>query len=546
MICKLRISNFALIESLELDLKAGFTALTGETGSGKSILLHAFSFIMGDRTNVSIVGGYSKKAIVEVYMQSREAEKVFFEQHNLDFEPITIVRRELVKGGKSRAFINDSPVSLAILKKFTHDKILIHSQYNTYELKSKNTQLALYDLLAGIQGDVEKYTNSYRNYLTLKEELNQLQNDLDLKSSNIDYNRFLLDELTRIPLETKDFDELESDLFKLENAEEIKEVLFRIQDFNSEHGIYTSIKELIGKLDKLTTSDSELIDIKKRLDQISIEIQELSRDSSNLSDSIAEDPELKIQLLQGLDEFNRLLAKHQVSSQAELLEIKEKLRHSSSDLEAQKEHVQKVKVKLQKIESQVQADASRIHTLRMASHDQITSLLSEQLISLKLPHTEIKFEMYKGELSDTGITRLNLLFSANSGHPKIEIENAASGGELSRFMLALLKLISEKRNMPSILFDEIDSGVSGDVANKIGMLLKKMGLNTQLLVISHLPQVVSKAQHHLKVSKSVRNKTTLTSVFELNDEDRVEEIARLMSGENVTKTAIETAKSLMN
>jgi len=546
MITKLRISNFALIESLELDLKAGFTILTGETGSGKSILLQAFSFIMGDRSSVSIIGGYSKKAIVEAHLQSREEDKVFFEKHNLDYEPITIVRRELVKGGKSRAFINDSPVSLAILKKFTHDKILIHSQYNTYELRSKKTQLALYDLLAGLQDDVERFTLSYRSYLTLKEELNELQNDLDLKSSDIDYNRFLLDELTRIPLETKDFNELESDLFKLENAEEIKQVLFRIQDFNSEHGVYSSIKELIGKLDKLTNSDSELVDIKNRLDQISIELQELSRDSSRLSDSIIENPEQKIQLLQGLDEFNRLLAKHQVSSQEELLGIKEKLSHSSSDLETQKERVQQAELELQRIESQVQADASRIHTLRMASHNQITSLLSEQLVSLKLPHTEIEFEMYKGELSDTGITGLNLLFSANSGHPKIEIENAASGGELSRFMLALLKLISEKRNMPSILFDEIDSGVSGDVANKIGILLKKMGLNTQLLVISHLPQVVSKAEHHLKVTKSVHNKATITSVLELNDEDRVEEVARLMSGENVTKTAIETAKSLMN
>jgi len=546
MITKLRISNFALIESLELDLKAGFTILTGETGSGKSILLQAFSFIMGDRSSVSIIGGYSKKAIVEAHLQSREEDKVFFEKHNLDYEPITIVRRELVKGGKSRAFINDSPVSLAILKKFTHDKILIHSQYNTYELRSKKTQLALYDLLAGLQDDVERFTLSYRSYLTLKEELNELQNDLDLKSSDIDYNRFLLDELTRIPLETKDFNELESDLFKLENAEEIKQVLFRIQDFNSEHGVYSSIKELIGKLDKLTNSDSELVDIKNRLDEISIELQELSRDSSRLSDSIIENPEQKIQLLQGLDEFNRLLAKHQVSSQEELLGIKEKLSHSSSDLETQKERVQQGELELQRIESQVQADASRIHTLRMASHNQITSLLSEQLVSLKLPHTEIEFEMYKGELSDTGITGLNLLFSANSGHPKIEIENAASGGELSRFMLALLKLISEKRNMPSILFDEIDSGVSGDVANKIGILLKKMGLNTQLLVISHLPQVVSKAEHHLKVTKSVHNKATITSVLELNDEDRVEEVARLMSGENVTKTAIETAKSLMN
>jgi DNA repair protein RecN (Recombination protein N) len=546
MISKLRISNFALIESLELDLKAGFTILTGETGSGKSILLNAFSFIMGERTSVSIVGSYSKKAIVEVHIQSRPEEKTFFESHNLDYEPVTIVRRELVKGGKSRAFINDSPVSLTVLKKFTHGKILIHSQYNTYELRSKKTQLELYDLLAGLQDEVERYSDSYRNYIALKEKLNELQVDLNLKSNDIDYNRFLLDELNKIPLETLNFNELEGDLFKLENAEEIKEVLCRIEDFNSENGIYTSIKELVSKLDKLTSSDSELNDIKERLGQISIELKELSRDSSYLSDSIVEDPEQKSELLHRLDDFNRLLAKHQVASQEELLGIKKNLTSSSSDLEGQREGVKKAELELQKNEDHLQTEALKIHQSRIDAHDQISALLSEQLVSLKLPHTEIEFEMYKGELSDTGITGLNLLFSANSGQAKIEIENAASGGELSRFMLALLKLISEKRNMPSILFDEIDSGVSGDVADKIGVLLKNMGLNTQLLVISHLPQVVSKAQQHLMVTKSILNKITQTSVNELNEDERVEEIARLMSGENVTKTAIETAKSLMN
>ena len=546
MICKLRISNFALIESLELDLKGGFTILTGETGSGKSILLNSFSFIMGERASVSIVGSYSKKAIVEVHIQSRTEEKTFFENHNLDYEPVTIVRRELVKGGKSRAFINDSPVSLAVLKKFTHDKILIHSQYNTYELRSKKTQLGLYDLLAGLQNEVELYSDSYRHYLAFKEELNQLQNDLNLKSSDMDYNRFLLDELTKIPLETLDFNELERDLFKLENAEDIKEVLYRVQDFNAENGIYTSIKELVSKLDKLTTSDSELNDIKERLSQVSIELKELSRDSCHLSDSIVEDPEQKIQLLHRLDEFNRLLAKHQVASQAELLSIKTKLINSSSDLTAQRERVKKGESELLELEGRIQTEALNIHQARIAAHDQISDLLSKQLVELKLPHTQIEFEMFQEKLSDTGITGLNLLFSANLGQAKIEIENAASGGELSRFMLALLKLISEKRNMPSILFDEIDAGVSGDVAEKIGVLLKNMGLNTQLMVISHLPQVVSKAQHHFMITKSVFKKTTIIAVNELNEEERIEEIARLMSGENVTKAAIETAKSLMN
>ena len=546
MISKLRISNFALIEHLELDLKNGFTIVTGETGSGKSILLNAFSLMLGERASTTVVGSYSKKAVVEIQISSIDEDKSFFEKHNLDIEQLNLVRREVVKDGKSRAFINDTPVSLAVLKEFTINKLLIHSQYNTYELKSKRTQLELYDSLTGHTAQVHSYTEGFNRLLNHRDVLNELVKEFNKKSKDTDYNKFLLEELGSLRLDHRNYKQIESELFKLENADEIREALFKIQGFNEEQGVYSSIKDILKQLDKLSSTDSELGGLYERLKQVSIDIKEISNESGYIVDSIEDDQERKTELLNQLDEYNRVLLKHKVGSQEELQNMRIKLSSSTEDIRGLDSKINELKAELQKMEESVVKEAESLHLSRLNAQSQISNSISKELISLKLPHTDIYFEMNKGDLNDRGITQLNLLFSANLGHPKIEIEKAASGGELSRFMLALLKLISESKSMPTILFDEIDSGVSGDVANKIGQLLKNMGVNTQLLVISHLPQVAAKAKQHLMVHKQVINKNTVTSVEQLNEGKRIKEIARLMSGENVTKSAIETAKSLMN
>ena len=546
MIRKLRISNFALIEHLELDLKSGFTIVTGETGSGKSILLNAFSLMMGERASTSIVGTYSKKAIVELHIANREEDALFFKTHNLDVEGITILRREVVKDGKSRAFINDTPVSLSVLKEFTTDKLLIHSQYNTYELKSKQTQLELYDSLTGLTKEVKKYSQVYHLLLQKRESLNKMIIEFRQKSKDVDYNQFLIDELNSLHLDSRKYKSIEADLFKLENGDEIKDVLYQIQAFNEENGTYSNIRNILKQLDKLESVDTEITDLRDRLNKVTLEIQELANESGFILDSVIDDPERKMELTSQWDGFNRMLLKHKVNNQEDLLRIHDRLSISTGSLLDLESDIAKRREVLNKLEKDVGHQADTIHKSRIGSQNKISDLIKGELKSLKLPHTEVFFEMSKGALCDTGITQLNLLFSANLGHPKIEIEKAASGGELSRFMLALLKLISESRNMPTILFDEIDSGVSGDVAQKIGHLLKNMGINTQLIVISHLPQVASKAKQHLRVHKNIVNKITSTFVDELNNEERIREIARLMSGENVTKSAIETAKALMN
>ncbi|MDC1244864.1 AAA family ATPase [Crocinitomicaceae bacterium] len=546
MIKKLRISNFALIEHLELELKNGFTIVTGETGSGKSILLNAFSLMLGERASSSVVGNYSKKAIVEFHLTSEAQDKVFFDKHQLDFDETIILRREVVKDGKSRVFINDTPVSLAILREFTTDKLLIHSQYNTYELKSKQTQLELYDSLAGNTQKIEAFSKLYQKLLLQRDNYNKLVRDFKKQSEDSDYSQFLFDELNKLSLDSKDYEKIESELYKLDNIDSIKGALYKIQGFSEENGFYTGIKETLKQLEKIDSPGSELEDITMRLSAISIELKELSNESESIIDSLVDDPERRGGLLSSLDEYNRLLQKHKVGSQNELKSIRDGLSDNSLSLIDLDSKIKQMNRNLKETEDSVQSQAEALHSSRLDAQKNLSERIVNELKSLKLPHTKILFKMEKGALNEMGITELKLLFSANIGHPQIEIEKAASGGELSRFMLALLKLISESRKMPTILFDEIDSGVSGDVAQKIGQLLKNMGVKTQLLVISHLPQVASKAQQHLMVHKDIANDKTITSVDVLDMDKRILEIARLMSGENVTQSALDTAKSLMN
>ncbi|MDB4682608.1 DNA repair protein RecN [Crocinitomicaceae bacterium] len=545
MISKLRISNFALIEHLELDLNNGFTIVTGETGSGKSILLNAFSLMLGERASSSVVGNYSNKAIVEFHLVTRAKDKHFFDKFQLDFEEPTILRREVVKDGKSRVFINDTPVSLAILKEFTSDKLLIHSQYNTYELKSKQTQLELYDSLAGNTQKVEAFSTLYQKLLVQRDNYNKLVREFKKQSEDSDYSQFLFDELNKLNLDSKDYEKIEAELYKLDNIDSIKDALYQVKGFNEENGFYANIKEALKKLDKIDSPGSELEDITRRLTEVSIELKELSNDSESIIDALVDDPEKREELLTSLDEYNRMLQKHKVGSQQELKSIRDGLSDNSLSLIDLDSKIKQMSRSLKETEDAVQNLAESLHKNRVEAQENLSERIVKELKSLKLPHTKIHFKMEKGSLNEMGITELNLLFSANLGHPQIEIEKAASGGELSRFMLALLKLISESRKMPTILFDEIDSGVSGDVAQKIGQLLKNMGIKTQLLVISHLPQVASKAQHHLMVHKDIIENKTITSVDVLDMDKRVLEVARLMSGENVTQSALDTAKSLM-
>jgi len=545
MIQKLRISNFALIEDLDLELNKGFTVLTGETGSGKSILLNAFTLLLGERAHVSLVGPYGKKAIVEAKLSASLDDKLFFKQHNLDYDQVILLRREIVRDGKSRAFINDSPVSLAILKAFSIQKLMVHSQYNTFELKSKAKQLELYDLLSGNEDKVESFSHLYDDYNAFSEKLEALKTKYKKLNQDRDYNLFLREEIESLRLSEIDYQQLEGELFKHDNAEEIQSILVEVSDFTSDGGVYSKVKSFIYRLERLGAKDQSLKDLLERLRSLEDELGQVTSEASYYIDSIEVDSDRKDFVTKQWDEFNRLLLKHNLSNQQELILFFDKLSKSAHNLDELLQNIEEMEVKLEVMEAELIKSAENLHSERLKWRTKIIESLQSDLVQLKLAETKLDFQIDKSTLKRTGITDLSMMFSANKGFDMIEIENAASGGELSRLMLALLKQISVLKKMPSILFDEIDSGVSGDVADKIGVLLHKMGIQSQLLVISHLPQVASKAAAHLMVEKKQGIDRTNTYVRHLSQKDRVHEIARLMSGENVTTAALETAKSLM-
>ena len=546
MIQKLRISNFALIQDLELDLNDGFTVLTGETGSGKSILLNAFSLLLGERAHSSLVGAYGKKAIVEATIDALPSDKTFFELNNLDFEKTIIVRREIVKDGKSRAFINDSPVGLNTLKAFSSKKLMVHSQYNTFELKSKNTQLELYDLLSGNEEKVNEFIALFDAFQEHKEALSSLKRKLEKSNKDNDYNQFLREEIEALNLDEVNYNELEGELFKLENADDIRSILNQTTQFTEENGIYASVKEYIFRLEKLGAKDKTLTEILDRLYNLENDISYIASESSYYTDSMENDPERKIHVVKLWDEYNRLLLKHNLSNQLDLVELLSNLSDKQDNLDALKSLITRSEKEFVLLSNKLIDFAEKLHESRERAQQRIADQLKSELEKLKLPETKFDFEIIKSELKRTGITDLSMVFSANKGYKMIGIENAASGGELSRLMLALLKIISEEKKMPTILFDEIDSGVSGDVADKIGLLLKQMGIQSQLIVISHLPQVASKAGSHLVVEKRDVEALTRTFVRVLNEKERIHEVARLMSGSDITKAALSNAKSLMN
>ena len=546
MIQKLRISNFALIQDLELDLNDGFTVLTGETGSGKSILLNAFSLLLGERAHSSLVGAYGKKAIVEATIDALPSDKTFFELNNLDFEKTIIVRREIVKDGKSRAFINDSPVGLNTLKAFSSKKLMVHSQYNTFELKSKNTQLELYDLLSGNEEKVNEFIALFDAFQEHKEALSSLKRKLEKSNKDNDYNKFLREEIEALNLDEVNYNELEGELFKLENADDIRSILNQTAQFTEENGIYASVKEYIFRLEKLGAKDKTLTEILDRLYNLENDISYIASESSYYTDSMENDPERKIHVVKLWDEYNRLLLKHNLSNQLDLVELLSNLSGEQDNLDALKSLITRSEKEFVLLSNKLIDFAEKLHESRERAQQRIADQLKSELEKLKLPETKFDFEIIKSELKRTGITDLSMVFSANKGYKMIGIENAASGGELSRLMLALLKIISEEKKMPTILFDEIDSGVSGDVADKIGLLLKQMGIQSQLIVISHLPQVASKAGSHLVVEKRDMEALTRTFVRVLNEKERIHEVARLMSGSDITKAALSNAKSLMN
>ncbi len=547
MLAALRISNFALIDEVELNFQSGYTVLTGETGSGKSILLHALQLILGERAELSVIGPSSPKAIVEANFSLNESYLSFFEEHDLDYDANTIIRREIAKEGKSRAFINDVPVSLQTLKLLTSRLVQIHSQYNTLELRSKSFQLELIDVLTGLIPERKSFDKKYASYESLSKELKSLDEHYHAAVQAEDYDRFILDELQELSLDSMDFTQLEIDITRMENASQILQVFGEISHLTAENGIYEQLYRIKTSVIKQSNYDPQLMSMKERLDSVLLELKELALEADDAIDQLDVNESDKALLLEKWNAFNKILNKHRFSSADDLKAMYDQLTSKLNSLEELLKSCSKKRAEYEQLKNELWKDAQLLHEQREQRIPAILAVLQDRLKELKLPHTTLRFDLcLQSDLNRTGCTGVEFLFSANYGIEAVPIEKAASGGELSRLMLALQQLISEKQSLPTIFFDEIDTGVSGDVALKMGQLLEKMGRTVQLMAISHLPQVAARAGHHMVVAKELRNERMQTTVRTLESSERPEEIARLMSGEVITEAALQNALNLLS
>ncbi|MCR9173341.1 MAG: DNA repair protein RecN [bacterium] len=549
MIRSLRIDNFALIEQAQIRFQSGFTVITGETGSGKSILLNALQLILGERANFQVIGTTRDKSVVEAEIDITHFNiKTFFEENELDYFDTTIVRREIYKQGRSRAFINDIPVQLNVLKQFSSKLIHIHSQYNTLELKDKEYQLRLLDVLSGNLEARNSYSSKFRSHQETKRRLSSLQESYAEAAQKQDYNSFQLEEIQALQLEATDYEQMQSKLNQAENAQDIQAAYAAIiEAIDGESGLDDLMNRLLSTGLQDIKGDVRLEEFKSRLKSVRIELKDISSDAESGMETEDLDPEQLAVLAEKMDAFNKVLFKHRLQNQEQLLELERELTGSNKSLDDLKEEMDQLESSLKREEEELKSLAAALHKHRLTHAPKISEAIRASLDALKLPDTVLEFQLTKSsELTKWGSSQLEILFSPNKGIPAVPIHAAASGGELSRVMLALQNLLSKKEQLQTVLFDEIDTGVSGDVAQKMGQLLQNMGESMQVIAITHLPQVAAKGGQHLSVRKETINDVTRTFIQELDEKERLLETARLMSGDQINEAALENARALMS
>ena len=547
MLKRLTVQNFALIENAQLSFNKGFTVITGETGSGKSILLGALSLILGERANYAVIRNEKQKTIVEgTFDVSSYQFQSFFEQEDLDYSEETIIRREISATGKSRAFINDTPVQLSLLKSLTEKLIYINSQHNTLALKTAAFQLDVLDTLCDTSSLKLIVEKGYLSWKAKQKALVLAKNNLSEQLKENDFNTFQFEELELLQLEKINYNQLILDLNKFENAEELASAFTAIShSINAEAGLLSTINSTLKNFVHLGNKDEQLEELLTRLQSVKIELDDIGSAAEQNLENIEIDPKELEHLILKVDQYNGLLKKHNATDQEELIKISAALSGKTSSIESLQEQITALESELTALESEVQKNALELSNKRKEKAPQVEKKIVALLEELKLTGSIFTFSIEPQELKMSGVDNIRILFTPNKGSIPQPIDKAASGGELSRVMLALQSLLSEKKNLPTLIFDEIDTGVSGEVAEKIGVLLNGMGENMQLFAITHLPQVAGKGNHHILVEKKDKNNITNTTLTTIDEQKRIEEIAKLMSGSEISTAALENAKKLM-
>lgn len=549
MLQQLNIKNYALIEDLSVDFTDGFSVITGETGAGKSILLGALGFVLGDRADTSVLFNKEMKCVVEAHFQLNGNNlQPLFDSNDLDFDTECIFRRELSPQKKSRAFINDTPVSLQVMKEIGSQLVDIHSQHDSLLLTDADFQLHLLDEIAQSQNLLVEYQTNYGVYNSLKRRLNELRETASKNIAENDYLKFQLDELQKAQLREGEYAEIEQSLNVMENAEEIRSLLFSANGLleNSETAILPQLNELssaMHRLKQLMPSSEELL---QRIESAQLELKDIAYDLERIGDGAQFDEEKLQELQERFDLLSRLMMKHHVKEFEALIALRDELETKVNAFENIDQEIAQTESALKKQETLLRELASKLHALRMKAAkifgDQVTDLARQ----LAMPHAmfQIAVELLK-DFSPTGLDQVRFMFSANKGIEVAELSKVASGGELSRLMLSIKSVVSQHNYIPTLIFDEIDTGVSGEVAAKIGGIMQGMGTSLQLISITHLPQVASKAAHHFFIYKDNEGARTQSHIKVLSTKERVTEIAKMLSNDKVTPEALKAAEVLL-
>ena len=547
MIQRIYIKNYALIQELELEFPKGFVVITGETGSGKSILLGALQLALGARADHSILFNKEDKCVLEVELKIEDSYRQWFEDNDFDYEPTSIIRRELSPNGKSRLFVNDSPVTQNILKQLTDQLIVIHSQHESHSILTSSEQINLLDEFSGSVELSKRFKGKYKEYRSVQKIYDQLMSQKEAIEKEWDYHQFLIEELEAAKVHSVNLDALETEFNTLSEIDTIRlqlaQALGVLQD--EQMGVLTNLNQLQRTLSDLSRCNQQFKEFEERVISVLLELRDIDGEIENSLDRLTPDPSRLEELDARINDLYRLQQKHKVASIAELKEIYQELNHNLSEDQSPTNQIASIETQLDTLRSELDSLAAELQHLRQKGAGDLSSELEAVLHKLGMPSSEVRFNFKSTEMTSNGGFEIDLMFKANRGGVFSTLKNSISGGELSRLALAIEYVKSRKGTLPVQVFDEIDTGVSGEIADKMAQLFVTMGTKNQLIVISHLPQVASKGMTHYKIAKTEDSESTRTQMIKLSKEEREIEIATMLEGLDPSDTAIQHAKSLL-
>ncbi len=550
MLKHLYIRNFTLIDELDIKFNPGFSVITGETGAGKSIILGAIGLLLGNRADIKQIRLGREKCIIEAHFDLSKYNMDAFFNHNdieKDMED-TIIRRELTASGKSRAFINDTPVQLALMRELGEQLVDVHSQHQNLLLQKEDFQLNVVDIIGKDKQAIENYRKEYIKYHQLVKQAEDTKNEIEKNKKNEEFLRFQLKEIDNVKMEVGDQEKLEKEYERLAHAEEIKSALYETNNLLTEedNNVVENVKQAAMQLQNIKEVYADCKELSQRLESSYIELKDIASEVNNIMDSFEFDPQRQEEINTTLDSIYSLEQKFHVSSIAELIQIKKQIAMQIDHIDNSDDVLRELEKKTKAQETICRNKAAVLSGIRTTAARKIEIEMSKRLIPLGIPNVHFQIQITTKQLSDNGCDKISFLFSANKSTPMRPISQVASGGEIARVMLSLKAMISGAVKLPTIIFDEIDTGVSGKIAEKMAQIMQEMGNNhRQVISITHLPQIAALGSSHYKVFKEETAEGTVSYMKQLTDEERIREIAQMLSGSNITEAAIQNARELL-